>query len=155
MGTRYEGPEHVRRALDTWIKVARAHDAVQASLASQLRTEGLTTGQLGVLEALLHLGPMVQSRLAEKLLKSPSNITTILDNLERDGLIRRTRGRRDRRAVEISLTEGGRELIEDAFPRHAERITDLMDALSETEQRRLGALCRKLGRAVTSGQRAR
>ncbi len=148
MPTHYDGPEEERRALDAYTKLARANDSVASVLRAGLREDGLTVGQLGVLEALLHLGPMIQSVLAEKLLTSPSNLTTLIDNLERDGMVRRERSTEDRRRIEVSLTAEGRELIEDVFPRHARRITDLMTALEPDEQEELGRLCRKLGRGV-------
>ncbi len=151
MGTEHQGPAEERRALDAYVKFVRAYDTIDSRLRNGLREEGLTVSQLGVLEALMHIGPMVQSELAEKLLTSPSNLTTVLDNLERDGLVRRQRSTEDRRQVEVSLTADGRELIEDVFPRHAERITRLFGALDPEEQDELGSLCRKLGRDAGSG----
>lgn len=148
MGTKHRGPPDERRALDAYVKFVRAYDTIDSRLRSALREEGLTVSQLGVLEALMHIGPMVQSELAEKLLTSPSNLTTVLDNLERDGMVRRQRSTEDRRQVEVSLTSDGRELIEDVFPSHAQRITRLFGALAPGEQEELGRLCRKLGRGA-------
>lgn len=148
MGTHYRGPEEQRRALDAYVKMVRANDTVASALRTALRHEGLTVSQLGVLEALLHLGPMVQSDLAEKLLTSPSNLTTVVDNLEEGSLVRRERSTEDRRQVEVSLTPDGRDLIEDVFPRHAERITELMGALDADELEEFGRLCRKLGQGA-------
>lgn len=148
MGTKHRGPPEERRALDAYVKFVRAYDTIDSRLRSALREEGLTVSQLGVLEALMHIGPMVQSELAEKLLTSPSNLTTVLDNLERDGMVRRQRSTEDRRQVEVSLTSDGRELIEDVFPSHAQRITRLFGALNPEEQEELGRLCRKLGRGA-------
>jgi MarR family 2-MHQ and catechol resistance regulon transcriptional repressor len=148
VGTHYDGPPGERRALDAYTKLVRANDSVASVLRPALRRDGLTEGQLGVLEALLHLGPMIQSALAEKLLTSPSNLTTVIDNLERDGMVDRQRSTEDRRRIEVSLTGEGRRHIEEVFPRHAGRITDLMDILDPDEQEELGRLCRKLGRGV-------
>lgn len=148
MGTKHRGPPEERRALDAYVKFVRAYDTIASRLRSALREEGLTVTQLGVLEALLHGGAMVQSTLAEKLLTSASNLTTVLDNLERDGHVRRERSTEDRRQVEVSLTPQGRDRIEDVFPRHARRITRLFAALEPEEQDRFAELCRKLGRAA-------
>lgn len=150
MGTKHRGPPEERRALDAYVKFVRAYDTIDSRLRSALREEGLTVTQLGVLEALMHIGPMVQSELAEKLLTSPSNLTTVLDNLERDGLVRRERSTEDRRQVEVSLSAEGREMIEDVFPRHAERITRLFGSLDPEEQELLGRLCRELGQGASS-----
>lgn len=152
MGTKHRGPEEERRALDAYVKLVRAYDTIDSRLRSALRDEGLTVTQLGVLEALMHLGSMIQSELAEKLLTSASNLTTVLDNLEREGLVRRQRSSEDRRRVEVSLSSEGRAVIEDVFPRHARRITMLMSALEPEEQEQLDRLCRKLGVGVSTGE---
>ena len=148
MGTHYQGTEREERALDAYVKLVRCCDSVATPLVRGLAREGLTVSQLGVLEALLHVGPMVQRELAEKLLTSPSNLTTVIDNLEREELVERRPYPEDRRCTEIHLTGQGRELIEDVFPRHLERISGLFDALEAGEQDELARLCRKLGRAA-------
>lgn len=148
MSTHHKGPADEQRALDAYVKLVRANDTLASVLRPALRDDGLTVGQLGVLEALLHLGPMMQSVLAAKLLTSPSNVTTVVDNLERDGLVRRERSTEDRRRVEVSLTDEGRSLIEELFPRHAQRITRLMTVLEPEELEELGRLCRELGRRI-------
>jgi MarR family 2-MHQ and catechol resistance regulon transcriptional repressor len=151
MGTRYKGTPREVLALDGFIKLMRATDSVSAHLSRHTEAAGLTTGQFGVLEALLHVGPMGQRDLGAKLLRSGSNVTMVLDNLERRGLVRRTRRKDDRRAIEVALTAGGRRLINALFPEHARRITRLFGALSSRDQQRLGALCKTLGRNIPGG----
>jgi MarR family 2-MHQ and catechol resistance regulon transcriptional repressor len=148
MGTRYKGTPREVLALDGFIKLMRATDSVSAHLSRHTEAAGLTTGQFGVLEALLHVGPMGQRDLGAKLLRSGSNVTMVLDNLERRGLVRRTRRKDDRRAIEVALTAEGRRLITELFPKHARRITRLFGALSSRDQQRLGALCKTLGRNI-------
>jgi MarR family 2-MHQ and catechol resistance regulon transcriptional repressor len=146
MPTRYKGTEEEVRALDTYIKLMRAADTLTRSAGKCLDRAGLTVSQLGVLEALLHVGPMCQKDLSEKILKSTGNITMVVDNLERHGLVRRERGTTDRRYVTVHLTDAGRTRIEEVFPEHAREITGAMVALTPAEQAELGRLCRKLGR---------
>src|SRR3712207_9293511 len=62
------------------------------------------------------------SQLAAKHLKSRNNFTTVIDNLEKQGLVRRERDRQDRRAVTVYLTDAGRARIEETFPRFVEAI---------------------------------
>jgi MarR family 2-MHQ and catechol resistance regulon transcriptional repressor len=146
MPTRYDGPDVEVRALNSFIKLMRSANALQAALLPPLQKEfGLTESQLGVLESLLHLGPLSQSDICQKILRGGSNVTTVVDNLERAELVRRVRDESDRRVQVVHLTEKGRELISRAFPVHAGRISRLMAVLTEEEQRELGRLCRKLG----------
>jgi MarR family 2-MHQ and catechol resistance regulon transcriptional repressor len=149
MPTHYRGRPDEVQALNAFIKLARSVNAIQAQLLPPLQKEfGLTESQLAVLEALYHLGPLQQGELCRKILRSGSNVTTVVDNLERDRLVRRVRGEEDRRVQVVHLTDRGRSLIARAFPVHAGRVTLVMGVLSREEQRELGRLCRKLGTAA-------
>ena len=70
-----------QRALGAYGKLMRAAESVTACLDAGLRRAGLTTSQFAVLETLHHLGPLCQGELAEKILKSSGNLTTVVDNL--------------------------------------------------------------------------
>ena len=122
MGTHYNGRAAEVRALDAYIKLARATTSVGVRLSRPLAEAGLTPTQLGVVEALLHLGPLGQRVLGDKLLMSGGNITTVVDNLERRGLVRRERRGDDRRHVTVHLTPEGRRLISRVFPGHVAAI---------------------------------
>ena len=137
-------------ALDTFIKLIRAAESVSGAVHKELQTHGLTVSQFGILEALYHLGPMLQKDLAEKILKSPGNITMVIDNLAKRGLIVRKKSASDRRASVISATDEGLRLIGVIFPAHADRISKTMSALTQKEQEDLGRLLKKLGRSIGS-----
>jgi MarR family 2-MHQ and catechol resistance regulon transcriptional repressor len=143
--THFEGSAETKRALNAFINLARATNSLQARLSVQLEGQGLTVGQFGVLEALLHLGPMTQCVLGEKLLRSGGNITLVIDNLEKHGLVRRERQTEDRRTIVIHLTPKGMRLIKRVFPAHAKMILKEMSQLEPKEQEDLRRLCRKLG----------
>ena len=148
MPTHYKGSAAKVRALDAYIKLTRASETLAGVLGRALAREGLTTGQLGALEALLHIGAMNERELGSKLLRSGGNVTTVLDNLERRDLVHRARNPDDRRCVTVALTPKGRRLISGVFPEHAARITAAMSVLNADEQAELGRLCRKLGRTA-------
>jgi MarR family 2-MHQ and catechol resistance regulon transcriptional repressor len=145
VGTRYKGAPREVRALNTYIKLMRCANSVQGRLERRLRRLGVTDNQFGVLEALLHLGPVAQHELGRALFTSRANITTIVDNLERRGLVRRERDASDRRYVTVHLTAEGRALIERLFPLQLAAIVDEFSVLSAAEQEQLGRLCKKLG----------
>jgi len=110
----------------------------------------LTPSQFAVLEALYHLGPMTQGEVSQKVLKSGSNMTTVIDNLERDGLARRERDAQDRRVIHVHLTEAGSSKVEAVFPGHVAALVEEFSVLSATEQETLGKLCKKLGKGKQS-----
>ena len=146
LGTKYDGSERERVALDAFIKLMRSAQSVESDLDEHLQDWGLTTTQFGVVEAIHHLGPMHQKELGEKLLTSGGNITVVVNNLEERDLVARRRRESDRRYVEVRLTDAGRDLIEQLMPRHVERIVGRFSSLTPEEQRRLGKLLRRLGR---------
>ena len=145
MPTRYQGCPADTRALDAFIKLVRAASSVVARTSRHLATQGLTAGQFGILETLWHLGPLHQCELARKHLQSGGNVTMIVDNLEKAGLVRRERHADDRRYVRVSLTPAGRERIAAVFPAHLVHLRAQMDVLDPKELEELGRLCRKLG----------
>ena len=146
MPTHFKGTPQETAALDALIKLFRASNTVSGRLFGTLQKEhGLTESQLGVLEAIHFLGPMQQTGLCEKILRSGSNVTTVVDNLERNGLVKRERDANDRRVQVVHLTEAGRKLIARVFPQHVERVVDALSPLNRDEQKELGRLCRKLG----------
>ncbi|MDB4889075.1 MAG: putative MarR family transcriptional protein [Gemmatimonadetes bacterium] len=149
MPTHFKGTAAEVLALDTIIKLNRSVNALQTHLVPAIQKDfGITESQFAVLEVLHHLGPLSQGQICHKILRSGSNVTTVVDNLERDGLVRRDRDEADRRVQIVTLTEQGRSLIVDAFPTHVARVTTLMGVLSTVEQKELSRICRKLGRSV-------
>ena len=145
MPTHYNGKPEEVLALDTYIKLSRAISSFEKRILSHGTQGVLTSSQFGVLEALYHLGPLCQGELSRKLLTSTGNMTLVLDNLEKGGLVRRIRSAEDRRMVSIELTSKGQLMIEEIFPRHVQAVLSEMEVLTDEEQKELGRLTRKLG----------
>jgi MarR family transcriptional regulator, 2-MHQ and catechol-resistance regulon repressor len=146
MSTHYQGTDQEVLALDTIIKLSRASNTVLTRLSQQGILAKLTLSQFGVLECLYHLGPMCPGEISAKLLKSGGNITLVIDNLEKQGLVQRARDTEDRRMIIVSLTPAGRELISKIFPAHVATVVEQLSCLTPEEQKTLGYLCRKLGK---------
>ena len=146
MPTHYDGSANECLALDSFIKLVRAADSVSSQVNEHLREHGLTVSQFGVLEALYHLGVLNQSDLAQKLLKSTGNLTTVVDNLVRQGLVERRRCTEDRRVVYSHLTDAGQEMTASILPSHVVRVLDVFSVLNCEEQETLGGLLRRLGK---------
>ena len=131
--------------LDTFIKLSRAYNSVNSSVNKKIFANNLTESQFGVLEALFHLGPLSQKDIAAKLLKSGGNITMVIENLKKRGLIDKTRNDKDKRFYLISLTKSGEQLVKAIFPGHVALICKRFSVLNEDELRMLGSLSKKLG----------
>jgi MarR family 2-MHQ and catechol resistance regulon transcriptional repressor len=88
---------------------------------------------------------MCQRDLGRKLLKSGGNVTVVVDNLERRGLVRRERSEVNRKFVTVHLTEAGRRLVLRVFPRHVAVVVQEMGVLSAAELEVLARLTKALG----------
>lgn len=145
MPTHFTGSRAEMRTLNTFIKLTRCTNSLLARLAERNTIGDLTYSQFAVLEALYHLGSMTQGDVSTKVLKSGSNMTTVIDNLERAGLVRRERDANDRRVIHVHLTEAGSKKVEAVLPGHVAALVEEFSVLSASEQETLGALCKKLG----------
>ncbi len=145
MRKNYRGNKKELRALNTYVKLMRAAESVTARTHRHLSSTGLTISQFAVLEALYQLGPLSQREIGQKILRSSGNITMVIDNLEKNSLVRRMRNDADRRFFIVHLTDKGYNLINKIFPPHAALIAKDLGVLTAAEQETFGRLCKKLG----------
>ena len=150
MPTHFAGSRAELRTLDTFIKLTRCTNSLFARLSERNTLGDLTPSQFAVLEALYHLGSLTQGEVSTKVLKSGSNMTTVIDNLERDGLVRRERDAKDRRVINVHLTQAGSEKVDAVLPKHVGALVEEFSVLSASEQLTLGELCKKLGKRQES-----
>jgi len=146
MPGKFKGTPAQERALSAYVKLERAAGAAFAYARGGLEEEGLTLSQFAVLEALYHVGPQCLGDLARRILTSSGNLTLVVDNLRKRGLVKREQQGKDKRFVVATITPAGAKLMERIFPEHARRITEIMGRLQPEEQESLGDLCRKLGK---------
>ncbi len=144
MGTKYKGTKEEVIALDTAIKLVRASEALTSKASFNLIKHKITLSQFGILDAVYHLGPLTQKSLCEKISKSGGNITHVVNNLEKRNLVRRHRGKNDKRNFEIHLTKRGEKMIVKILPEQVSIIKAEMRLLNEEESKMLQNLCKRL-----------
>ena len=133
-----------------WVVLWKATKAVEAHARRSVQGTELGLSDFGVLEALLHKGPLPISALGKKVLLSSGSMTAAVDRLEKSGYVERAPMSTDRRACIVHLTEEGSKLIGKVFAEHErdmERVFSLMD---NSERRALANLLRKLGHGAES-----
>src|SRR4051794_20177058 len=141
----YTGNKKTAQALDAFVKLTRASNSVSAATSSSIAGADLTVSQFAVLEVLFHAGPLCLTEIARKILTTGGNLTLVVKNLEKRGLVQRKQSSEDRRFFALHLTTKGRHLIAEIFPRQAASISRVLETLSSEEQSQLARLCRKLG----------
>jgi MarR family 2-MHQ and catechol resistance regulon transcriptional repressor len=134
------------RALEALV---RAQANLTRRLAADLERIGVSATGFTMLVLLTSAGGRLELRtMRRRLGASKATATEVLDTLENRGFVHRSRLESDRRAVAVSLSEAGYNLVTHAFPAHAERVREAFGVLDESEKRQLADLCRKLDRAA-------
>lgn len=108
------------------------------------RQNGLTMAQFAVLEALLHKGEMTVQALIDAVLSSSGNMTVVIRNLERLGLVKRKKNPEDNRSFVICLSEQGLILINAVFTQHMDLVQSALSVLSDTEKETIIHILKKL-----------
>jgi DNA-binding MarR family transcriptional regulator len=120
-------------AVDAVLTASRSLIAV-ATRSLGAAAEETTIAQYRALVVLASRGPQRMVDLAGALDVAPSTAGRMCDRLVRKGLIRRHRARTDRRAVLVSLTGAGREVVDQATARRRALIEEILGRLAAGEQ---------------------
>ena len=137
-------------AISAFTGLLRSANIISHQVHKTLAPHNLTVSQFGVLEALHRKGPMYQRDLAEQILKTTGNITTVIDNLEKRKLVKRIREVKDRRYFQVVMTPEGEQLIKKIYPTHVKRVDTIMGKLDQDEQEELQEICKKLDEPITA-----
>lgn len=106
----------------------------KANLRSKMQNEWQSTPKIRAL-ALLSVYPGLQMmELADLTATEPSTLSRALVSLEEEGLIRRKRSDRDKRAVELFLTEAGRQIFTRLWPQMEQSGAQLFDGITPQER---------------------
>ena len=131
-----------------WLVLWKAMRSVEAHSSRSIAGFDMGTTDFGVLEALLHKGPLTVKQLGEKVLLTSGSMTAAIDRLVARGLVSRCDDEKDRRARIIKLTPEGRELIDRAFAEHREAMEKAVAGFSAEDRAALLPLLRRLGRTA-------
>ena len=130
--------------LKALIALSRCTQNVHKREYKTIKQGGLTVSQFAVLEILYHKGDLKVCEIIEKILSTGGNMTVVIDNLVKGNLVIRSTDPKDRRVNLISLTEEGKNLISDMFPKHLGNINEIFSPLTSEEKKNLIGLLKKL-----------
>jgi len=128
-----------------WVAVAKVHVLVEKAMAAGLAPLGLKPPHYDILANAYRFPALTQQELADRLLVGRSNMSMLLPELERRGLIARAADEGDKRLRRVRLTEAGAVLTRQALAVHVEVIERVTEALSAEECERLGDYMRRVG----------
>ena len=126
------------------ISLSRGLGKLNKETNKNIRDFGLSPAQFMVLEVLYHKGEMRVCDITEKILSSGGNMTVVIANLLKEGYVTKHSTQGDRRSYSLKITEKGRTIIYELFPKHLETIKDEFSQLSEEEKLSLIGLLKKM-----------
>lgn len=130
--------------LKVLIALSRTTQAIHKRTSGLVAKFGLTMSQFAVLEALYHKGSMNISEIIQSVLSTSGNMTVVINNLDKLELITKCTNPEDKRSSLISITEKGREIIEEIFPLHLKDLQVVFQTLSNEEKELLTATLKKI-----------
>ena len=122
----------------------RCSQNVHKKELSIIKDSGLTASQFEVLEVLYDLGDLRICDIIEQILATGGNMTVVIDNLAKDGLVQQCMDPQDKRVKLIRITEKGKSLMDDLIPRYLDNINSIFKDLSEAEKQNLREILIKL-----------
>jgi MarR family 2-MHQ and catechol resistance regulon transcriptional repressor len=139
-----QGAEHV------WLVMMKAMRALTRYAAAGIEETGLGLSDFGVLEVLLHKGPLPVNTIGPIVDLTAGSISVAVDRLVEKGLVSRVESTEDRRVRIVALTQCGKALIVRAFRKHAEQMRRVFSELSPEELRGLEVALKTVGKRAAA-----
>lgn len=131
-------------SLKTFVSLKRTINDIETKARKYFANYDLNMNEFAVLEILFHKGVRTTQEIKEGILIANSSTTYIVDKLVEKRLVKREFDPQDRRVINVEITEAGKELMEQIFPKHAEQLTACFDKLSEDEITEIRLLLKKM-----------
>ena len=116
------------------------YNTLYDSVSRYLEPHGLTPGKLNILLAIKHQGGaegIRQVELSKRLIVTPSNMTKLIDKLEKEGLVTRSALAGDRRVNLMKITPQGTKLLDEVWAGYNQKLKDLVGVLPLARQKEL------------------
>src|SRR5207302_5149502 len=140
----FQGTDHV------WLVMMKAMRALTRYAAAGIEETGLGLSDFGVLELLLHIGPLPVNTIGPIVDLTPGSISILVDRLVAKGLVSRVESAEDRRVRIVALTPRGKDLIVSAFRKHSGQMKKVFSELSSEELRGLEVRLKKVGKRAAA-----
>lgn len=123
----------------------RASKAIMENIIKDVENHNLSRENFMILELLYSKGPHPVQKISEIFSIPSGSITYVVDKLEKKGLVARQPNPNDRRASNVILTEEGRTLFDEIFPKHVATISQNFSFITDNEKVQLIELLKRVG----------
>ncbi|RDW16082.1 MarR family transcriptional regulator [Oceanobacillus arenosus] len=132
-------------SLKLFAVLSRVIDMMECKLLKGLKDYGINLTEFGVLELLYHKGDQPIQKIGKKILIASSSITYVVDKLEKKKHVKRVACPTDRRITYAAITDEGRELMEEVFPKLQAFMVEMMRGLDVNEKEKMIEQLKRLG----------
>ncbi|MFV0481404.1 MAG: MarR family winged helix-turn-helix transcriptional regulator [Campylobacteraceae bacterium] len=136
--------DRTTRSMKTWIQLLRSFKSINTKELNYITKCGLSMNQFEILEALYHKGDLKIGEITRLIMSTPGNVTVVVKNLSRDGLIEISKDATDKRSQIASITPLGEEKIASMFGKHSQNLKSFFDEFNDEELDSLFAMLRRL-----------
>ena len=136
--------DRTKSSMNAFIGLNRTLDYLEKIVREDVKQYGLNITEFAVLELLYNKGYQPIQRIRERVLIASSSISYVVDKLEEKGCVTRIRNQQDKRIINASLTQQGRRIMDEIFPKHAETIQSTFSILTDEELQTLQNTLKKL-----------
>lgn len=132
--------------LKTITVLFRATNMIQKVILDDVSQYGLNPTEFGALEVLYHKGPHSVQTICDKVLIASSSMSYVIENLIKKDYIKKIRNTNDKRVHMVHLSDTGRTLMDQIYPKHVEKLRNVISILESEEEIILQDLLKKLGK---------
>ena len=140
----FQSTDHV------WLVMMKAMRPLTRYAAAGIQDTGLGLSDFGVLEILLHKGPLPVNTIGPIVNLTPGSISIAVERLVARGLVSRVESTEDRRVRIVALTPRGKDLVASAFRKHSGQMKRVFSELSPEELRVLEVALKKVGKRAAA-----
>ena len=129
-------------SLRLWLRLLSCTTRVEDKIRQKLRESfDITLPRFDLMAQLeRHPDGLTMGELSRRMMVTGGNITTIVDQLEKEKLVMRQVGATDRRSFTVKLTQSGRDAFSDMAVAHEEWVAEMFAGLSSNQQNQLNSL---------------
>ncbi len=118
------------RSVTIWRRLQKVNQIIQRRLQRDFCEKGITTAQFELLAALRKHKALSMKRISEILTVTGGNVTGLIDRLEKKGLAKRQRSKKDRRVINVTITPEGDRVYDQVIDEFEENLFNILSELS-------------------------
>ncbi|KNE18990.1 MarR family winged helix-turn-helix transcriptional regulator [Virgibacillus pantothenticus] len=135
-------------SLKAFVVLIKASKALQDHVMEDIKNYGMKTSEFTILETLYHKGKQTVREISNSVLIKTGSITYVIDRLEEKGMLQREHCQKDRRVVYIDITDEGKNLMDEIFPKHQKVIEELFMDISDEQKQTVIDMLKKVGKRL-------